>query len=237
MAPLWEDPRVARGMEALLARRAERLAAGEAPVGWKVGFGTPAAMGKLGTSAPLVGFLTSGTRVEPGATVATGSWGKAVLEPEISVRLAADLPGDAEEAAVRDAIGALGCAIELVDLDGPVDQPEALLAGNLVHRAVLLGPEDPARAGGRTEGLTVEVWRDGERIAAGEDPLAAIGGDLVGLVRHVAAVLGAFGERLRAGEVIITGSTIVPPPSAEPEARVRYALGGVGEVEVGLAAA
>ena len=40
----WDDPRIARGMRAQLARRRERIAAGEAPLGWKVGFGAPAAM-------------------------------------------------------------------------------------------------------------------------------------------------------------------------------------------------
>src|SRR5947209_14228300 len=36
---LWEDPRVARGMQAQLELRRRRLAAGDEPLGWKVGFG------------------------------------------------------------------------------------------------------------------------------------------------------------------------------------------------------
>ena len=41
------DPRIARGMWAQLALRAKRIAAGDKPLGWKVGFGAPAAMKKL----------------------------------------------------------------------------------------------------------------------------------------------------------------------------------------------
>ena len=40
----WDDPRIARGMTAQLAKRRERIAAGERPLGWKVGLGSPATM-------------------------------------------------------------------------------------------------------------------------------------------------------------------------------------------------
>ena len=53
----WEDPRIARGMKLQLAKRRERIAAGEKPLGWKMGFGAPAAMAKLNISAPLIGYL------------------------------------------------------------------------------------------------------------------------------------------------------------------------------------
>ena len=68
MNPTLEDPRIARGMAAQLARRRERLDAGEQPLGWKVGFGAPAAMEKLKLAAPLVGFLTDQALVASDAT-------------------------------------------------------------------------------------------------------------------------------------------------------------------------
>ena len=57
-AELAADPRVRRGLEAQLAARERRLAAGERPLGWKLGFGSPEARERLDTAAPLVGFLT-----------------------------------------------------------------------------------------------------------------------------------------------------------------------------------
>jgi 2-keto-4-pentenoate hydratase len=53
-------------------------------------------------------------------------------------------------------------------------------------------------------------------------------------VRHVADLLGAFGERLRAGDIIIGGS-VVPPVLVEPdEPGVAFVLDPVGEVSVRL---
>ena len=55
---------------------------------------------------------------------------------------------------------------------------------------------------------------------------------MVGIVAHVAGTLAANGERLRAGDVIITGS-IVPPPMIEPdETEFAYALEPVGGLNV-----
>ncbi len=230
MAGLWEDDRVRRGMEAQVARRRERLEAGERAVGWKLGFGTAQAMEKLGTSGPLVGFLTSATLHEPGASVSVGGLEGAVLEPEVAVHLARDLAGGASEDEARAAIGGLGPAFEVAEVGAAPDGPEAILAGNIVHRAVVLGPAVEGAHGG---GLRVAVTRDGAEIAAADDALAAIGGDLLRLVRHTADVLGAFGERLRAGDVVITGSTIAPPPPAEP-GLARVDLGVLGTLEVRL---
>ena len=85
------DPRIERGMLAQLTERAQRLEDGEASLGWKLGMGVPAAMKKLGTDAPLVGYLLAGARVDDGGTVSLDGWGNAKLEPEIAVHMGADL--------------------------------------------------------------------------------------------------------------------------------------------------
>jgi len=134
-------------------------------------------------------------------------------------------------AAAAAAVGALGPAIELADLDVPPNDVEAILTGNIYHRHVLLGPRDATRAGCKVEGVTGRVFRRGAEAARTSDPQANVG-KLVEIVRHVADVLAAFGERLRAGEVIITGS-IVPPLFVEPdEDGVAYELDPIGGVSV-----
>ena len=51
-------------------------------------------------------------------------------------------------------------------------------------------------------------------------------------MRHVADVLAAFGERLRAGEIIITGS-VVPPLTIEPgENGIAFEVDPIGSVAV-----
>lgn len=225
-----EDDRVVRGMRAQLALRRARLAAGEKPIGWKVGFGAPAAMARLGLKAPLIGFLTERARLESGAAVSLAGWIKPAAEPEIAVRLGSDLAGGADRAAAAAAIAGIGPAIELADVDRPPDDVESILAGNIYQRHVIFGRCDTTRAGGRLDGVQARVMRSGKEIARTADPEALTGG-LIDIVRHTASILAACGERLRAGEVIITGS-IVAPLWVEPGEELLYALDPVDTVSV-----
>jgi 2-keto-4-pentenoate hydratase len=227
-----DDPRIARGMQAQLARRRERLAAGAQPIGWKVGFGAPAAKQKLAITAPLVGFLTDAALLPAGATVSVSGWAKPVAEPEIAVYMGRDLGEGANRSAAQAAIAALGPAIELADLDRPPEDVEAILAGNIYQRHVVLGPRDPARAGCVLDGLAARILRNGQDFARTEDP-QALTGDYLDIVRHVADVLAACGERLRAGEFIITGS-IVPPLFVLAGETLAYELAPIGRVSVSL---
>ena len=59
---------------------------------------------------------------------------------------------------------------------------------------------------------------------------------VVDRVRQVADMLGAFGERLRAGQVIITGS-ITPPLWVEPGEQLQFDLVPSGSVSVRFAPA
>jgi 2-keto-4-pentenoate hydratase len=214
-------------MREQLARRDER---GERQIGWKVGFGAPGAMEMLKIDRPLVGFLTEAGLVADGADVPVGSWTKPMLEAEIAVHLARDVPGGASWEEVRDAIGGLSAAIELADLDPPPEDVRAILAGNIFHRHVVLGPVDRDRSTG--EGIGARVVVDGEEVAATDDP-AALTGELVEVVRLTAQTLAESGERLRAGEVVITGSALPPHPVA-PGQRVEAELGPLGALSLRL---
>lgn len=231
---VWDDPRIARGMQAQLARRRERLDAGDKPLGWKVGFGAPAVMEKLGISAPLVGHLLESGVVTAGATVSFKGWTKPVVEPEIALYIGDDLPGGGTREQARRAIAALGPAFELADLSYPPEDPERIVGDNVYQRHVMLGARDDSRAGGNVAGLIGRIFRNGAEVARTSAPESNTG-NLVDLVRHVADVLDAFGERLRAGEVIITGS-IVPPLLAEKtDKEVVLELDPVGIVALRIA--
>ena len=223
------DDRIPVGMRDQLARRDERVQAGERQIGWKVGFGAPAAMEMLKTDRPLVGFLMEAGVVADGAEVPVGSWAKPMLEAEIAVHLARDVPGDASWEQVRDAIGGLSAAIELADLDPPPKDVRAILAGNIFHRHVVLGPVEERSTG---EGIGARVRIDGEEVGATDDP-AALTGEIVEVVRLTAETLEESGERLRAGEVVITGSALPPQPVAAGQ-RVDVELGPLGALSLRL---
>jgi 2-keto-4-pentenoate hydratase len=228
---LWEDPRVVRGMRVQLDLRRQRLAGGDKSLGWKVGFGAPAMLKQLGISGPLMGFLTQNARVQAGGSVSLAGWANPVAEPEIAVHVGHDVPAGADRDAAAAAIAGISPAIELVDVHTPPQDPERILAENIYQRHVVLGGTGPARAGANSDGLTCRILRRGKESARTSDPQANTG-QWVEIVRHVADVLAAFGERLRAGEIIITGS-VVPPLALEPgEADIAFEVDPLGGVAV-----
>lgn len=211
---LWEDARVVRGMRAQLEMRRKRLEGGDAALGWKVGFAAPAMLERLDITGPLVGFLTRNALVRSGESVSLGGWVKPVPEPEIAVHIGRDVSAGADHETANAAIAGISPAIEIVDLTAPPEDPERILSGNIYQRHVVLAGAAPARAGSASDGLTCRIIRRGSEFARTSDPQANTG-NWVDIVRHVADVLAAFGERLRSGEIIITGS-VVPPLTIEP---------------------
>lgn len=227
----WDDPRIARGMEKQLGQRRARIAAGEKPLGWKVGLGAPPAMERLKIKGPLVGYLMQKSLLANGSTASFAGWHKPVAEPEVAVYMGADLPGGASRDAAKAAIKGISPAIELADLNPPPDDVEVTLAGNIFHRHVILGDCDTSRAGAKLDGLVGNIFRRGA-LAAKQDNVEQLIGEMIGIVQHVAGTLAASGERLRAGDVIITGS-IVPPPFIEPDENdFAYSLDPMGKLSV-----
>ncbi|MEA2252458.1 MAG: 2-oxo-3-hexenedioate decarboxylase [Solirubrobacteraceae bacterium] len=200
-----DDQRVVDGMSAQGRRRADLLAGGARSVGWKAGLGTAAAMEKAGTGAPVAGFLTDATRVADGGSAALDGWSAPTFEPELAIRVDFDVAADASLEDVAAAVGAIAPAIELVDLEPP-DDLAAVLAGNVFHRAYLVGAWTPATAADVAT-TRLDVTIDGQQRAAEIDPAAALG-DLVAVIRSIAAQASLAGAGLRAGELVITGSAI-----------------------------
>jgi 2-keto-4-pentenoate hydratase len=228
----WGDPRIRAGMGRQLELRRRMIEEGARPIGWKVGFGAPAAMERLATTAPLVGFLTDATVLQSGAAVKIEGWTRPVVEPEVAVHMGADLGEGSDPDDVRAAIGGLGPAIELADVDLDPLEVEPILAGNVFHRGLVLGQPDYGRAGGRLEGLTARVTSDGFEVATSSD-LEALTGNIVSIVGLVADLLTAAGERLRAGDLIITGSVIPPIRGVRPS-EVTFELEPLDAIRVRL---
>ena len=203
-------------MQAQLAEARRTLDRDERPLGWKLGFGTGPAMQKLGIDAPLVGHLPTANRLESGAVVDISSWGNAKLEPEIVAR-----------AGEKGEITAIGAAIELVDLDTSIGDPEEILAANIFQRHVLLGP---VTEGADVGDVKLRVKVNGEEVAASDD-VTEVTGDLDGLVKHVAKTLKAAGAELERGDMVICGS-IVAALDIAPGDAVEVSLAPLGSLTV-----
>jgi 2-keto-4-pentenoate hydratase len=201
-------------MEAQLELRRERLAAGDEPLGWKVGFGTSEAFEELGTTAPLVGFLLRSSLVPSGTAYPIESFARPALEPELAVRVG---EGGAPVA--------LGPAFEIADTEQTSDV-ERILAIDIFQRGIVLGPTVERTS---LEGASALVTVNGEATTVA-DPEASPG-RIADIIPHVADFLPEFGEALRPGDVIITGS-IVPPLQVKRGDRVEYELDGIGSVSI-----
>ncbi len=232
MSTARSDPRILRGMKNQLRLRQDRLNAGEKALGWKVGFGAPAAMERLRIDAPLIGFLTDGTLLHSDAALSLSGWTKPVAEPEIAVYIGHDLSEGADRETTRVTIASIGPAIELADVSFPPEDVEAILAGNVYNRHVIFGRADSSRAGCVLDGLAGRVYRNGKEVAATTDP-QALTGDIIDIVRHIADLLAALGERLRAGEMVITGS-ILPPLWIKSKEEIRFTLDPIDTVSINL---
>jgi 2-keto-4-pentenoate hydratase len=213
-----EPDGVARGLEAQFAALSAKRARGIEPIGWKIGLNSPPVQRYLGLLRPVIGHLTTASLIEPGSLHSLEGGVRVGVEPEVAIRLGADA-----------SIESLGPAIEIVDLDPAITELEPILAGNVYHRGVVLGPPMEAAGPVELEGLTATVTRNSsvEQEAAysetGEDP--------VEVVRLVAARLALVGEELRQGQVIIAGS-LTPIVFVEPGDSIEVDLGPLGSLDV-----
>ena len=212
------------------ALQLQRVQAGARLIGWKVGFGAAPAKEKSRIERPLVGFLLDQALLPTGASVSLTGWQMPVAEPEIALHIGRDIPSEADDAMARAAVSALAPAIEVADVDCPMDDVEAILAGDIFQRHVVIGPFDSSRAGARLDGLSAHVSRSGRALDLPAD-LEANTGALIPIVRHVAAMAAQFGDGLRAGQFVIAGS-IVPPLFVAAGETVAFELIPTGAVSV-----
>lgn len=227
MTPLdWSNPSVRNGILRMLSLRSELLAQGHTAVGWKLGFGAPAALERFDLEGPLVGFLTSATVVWPGDTVSCEGWKRPVAEPEIAVYIGSEV----RQGHVGESIAGIGAAIELANVDPPPDDIEEILAGDIFHEAVLFGEPDWTRAGGDRSGLNARVVHDGREILNSAD-MELLTGEMIDIVGHASALLNAAGEGFSSGDVVIIGS-ITPPLAIEPGQEIEFELSPLPAISV-----
>lgn len=212
--------------EAIVRRR---LARGERPVGWKLGYTSLAMRRQMGVDQPNHGVLTDAMLLADGAELPEGPLLQPRVEPEVAVRLGRDLsrpPGTAEE--VLDAVDAAYACLEVVDSvwDGYRFRIEHNTADGSSAAYVVLGP---AIAGDDLAATTVELARNGDTVASATGA-AASGHPLAGVV-WLARALATTGRHLRAGEIVITGGLTAAVP-IEPGDRVDATFDGAVVVSV-----
>jgi 2-keto-4-pentenoate hydratase len=229
IAALPAGPRDAA--EGMAAQDALRALAGPS-YGWKIAATSAAGQAHVDVPGPLPGPLFTRFRYAPGDRLPSHDLHMRVAEAEFAFRLGTDPDPEGD---VLDAVAALHLAVELPDsrythfasVGGP-----ALLADAACASRFVLGPEVPGWREVDLSTAGTELWINGERVATGGG--AAVLGDPRTALAWLATALRGFGHHLRAGDVVTTGTTTVPPAIGPGDA-VRADFGELGSVALSLA--
>ena len=182
----------------------------------------------LGPDGVVFGYLTSTSLMGRGEPYRTPPVESLHAETELAVTLGQDISPTADVAACHDALAGFAVAVEIVDVaQPPVGGMHEIIAENVYHRAVAFGPTRPIAA--LPAHATGEIAVDDSTRETGllrEDPADS--------VLAIARLLAAVGERLRAGDRIITGSITHVP--VQPGDEVRGEIQGLGTAELSVAA-
>jgi 2-keto-4-pentenoate hydratase len=203
--------------------------------GWKIAATSLAGQAHINVDGPLAGRLLRERVCAPGAEIPFGSNHMRVIEAEFAFRMAADLAPRARAYGVDEvlaAVASLHPAVEIPDSrfdDFTIVGAPQLIADNACAHYFVLGPATDAD------------WRSLDLVAhavagtvAGKTTREGKGGNVLGDPRKALTwlvnELSGLGLTLRAGQVVTTGTCIVPPP-IEPGDRFTADFGELGRVE------
>jgi 2-keto-4-pentenoate hydratase len=220
--------------DAFVALRAQQRGA---IAGYKIALASAEMRRFIGVEHPQAGMIFESTVQRTPAAVRAADYLRLIVEFEIAVQIAEDLPAaDApfSHERVAQAVGSVMPALELAD-DRNADyaqlskHPLELIADNTWNEGVVLG-------------YPLAEWRNLDLAAArgrasinGKPVGEGTGGDAMGhpfnSVAWIADHLAAHGRGLLRGDVVITGS-IITSKRVSPGDLVRFSMDGLGEVEL-----
>jgi 2-keto-4-pentenoate hydratase len=183
--------------------------------GWKIAATSLAGQRHIGVDGPLAGRLLAEMVHADGATLPLGANRMRVAELEFAFRMGRDLAPRAspyDMAEVLEAVAALHLAIEVPDsrfADFATVGAAQLIADNACAHQFVLGPEAPSS----WRDLDLATHRVTGRVAGRYDR-EGIGANVLGDPRialaWLANELSRHGLTLRAGQVVTTGTCLVP---------------------------
>jgi len=226
--------------EGYAVQQALLAATGDKPIGWKIAATSAAGQQHIGVSGPMAGRLLASRCLPDGATVSMRGNVMQVIEAEFAFRLGSDLKPLGSTALTVEQVMA-----QVADLHLAIEIPNSryqdfltageaqLIADFACASHMVLG------AALTTEwrhvdlaAQVVQVSREGEVVAQGLGA-NALGDPRVALT-WLANELISHGMYLQAGEVVITGTCVVPVPVQESQT-LKAQFPGLGEVGVVIA--
>jgi 2-keto-4-pentenoate hydratase len=207
-----------------------RVAAGGVIVGRKIGLTARAVQHQLGVNQPDFGFLFADMDVSDQPEVPMRRLLQPKVEAEVAFVLKGDLVGNVVTAEqVADSVDYAVAALEIVDsriADWDLTIADTV-ADNASSGLFVLGENRLTLDAFAPREVTMQMTADGESVSRGSG-LACLGDPLLALL-WLARTAAAFGEPLRAGQVILSGA-LGPMATVTPGVRIEAELKPIGTV-------
>lgn len=222
------------------AQMARKLSAGREIIGWKIGLTSKAMQEALKIDTPDSGVLYDDMLFATGATVPAGRFIQPRIEAEIAFVMQAPLDGEVTRDEVLAATDYVCPSIEILDTrilrtDPATGRARIItdtVSDNAANAGIVLGTErhDPRDVDLRWTGAIVK--KDGEVVATGLGA-AVLDDPVTGLV-WLARRMGQYGQRIEAGQVVLSGS-FIGPVECPPGTVIEADFGPFGRVDIGFA--
>lgn len=209
---------------------------GREPIGWKIGLTSKAMQNALGIDIPDSGVLLDDMLYETGARIPAGRF----IEPRVEAEIAFLMEGDVEtptREAIIAATKSVAPAIEILDTrilreDAQTGQARRVfdtISDNAANAGIVLGKARHKVDAFDLRWVGAILKRDGvvEETGLG----AAVLDDPVTSMLWLAKRLAQYGQKIRAGDVVLSGSfiRIIEAPSGSA---IEADFGEFGSVEV-----
>ncbi len=211
---------------------------GQSAIGWKIAATSKAGQQHIQVDGPIAGCLLSHRSLAGGARISLAGNNMKVAEAEFAFCMGMSLPKRAAAYSVPEvleAVASLHPAIEVPDsryADFTRVGAAQLIADIACGCWFVLGPA--TSAAWRAIDLaqhSVTAWRKG--ALAGEGSGANVLGDPRIALAWIANELSTFGDGLRAGDYVMTGTCVTPVPVAAGDS-FKADFGAIGALEVGF---
>jgi 2-oxo-3-hexenedioate decarboxylase len=202
-------------------------------LGWKVGFNREVDQAKFGLPSAMIGYLSTSRQIQNGGVCHTTAKAKLLAEPEIALRLGADITRDTTPSQALAAVNGVAPAIEIVDSNRTHSKEiSEILATNLFHEAVIIGEPLALCAVPNGQEIRASLLINGQQQRSLEPD--RVPDEFGSLITVVAGILAEQGECLRAGDWIITGAATTPI-EIKPGDEIVLQTEPLGEVRLSVA--
>lgn len=219
------------------AQMTQKLAAGRQIIGWKIGLTSKVMQEALKIDTPDSGVLYDDMLFETGGTVPAGRFIQPRVEAEIAFVMKAPLDGDVSREDVIAATEAVVPSLEILDTrilraDPATGKARVIydtVADNAANAGIVLGAERHAPDAHDLRWTGAILRKNGEVVATGLG--AAVLDDPVMGIVWLARRMHQYGQRIEAGQVILSGSFIAPlecPPGTD----IHADFGAFGSVSI-----